>query len=40
MLREAKVFIAEGMTAAKAVRKIGVKEQIYFWWRKEFGTCF
>ena len=36
-LREAEVFIAEGMTAAGAARKIGVSEQTYYRWRKEYG---
>jgi transposase-like protein len=25
------------MTAAEAARKIGVSEQTYYWWRKEYG---
>jgi putative transposase len=37
LLREAEVFIAEGMTAVEAVRKIGVSEQTYYRWRKEYG---
>ena len=37
LLREAKVFIAQGMTAAEAARKIGVSEQTYYRWRKEYG---
>jgi transposase-like protein len=36
-LREAEVFISEGMTAAEASRKIGVTEQTYYRWRKEYG---
>ena len=36
-LREAEVFIAEGITAAEAARKIGVSEQTYYRWRKEYG---
>ena len=36
-LREAEVLIAEGMTAAEAARKIGVSEQTYYRWRKEYG---
>ena len=36
-LREAEVFIAEGMTAVEAARKIGVTEQTYYRWRKEYG---
>ena len=37
LLREAEVFIAEGMTAAESARKIGVSEQTYYRWRKEYG---
>jgi transposase-like protein len=36
-LRDAEVLIAEGMTAAEAARKIGVSEQTYYRWRKEYG---
>jgi putative transposase len=36
-LREAEVFIAEGMTAIEVARKIGVTEQTYYRWRKEYG---
>jgi putative transposase len=36
-LREAEVFIAEGMTTVEAARKIGVAEQTYYRWRKEYG---
>ena len=36
-LREAEVFIAEGITAVEAARKIGVTEQTYYRWRKEYG---
>jgi putative transposase len=36
-LREAEVFITEGMTAGAAFRKIGVTEQTYYRWRKEYG---
>ena len=37
LLREAEVFIAEGITATEAARKIGVSEQTYYRWRKEYG---
>ena len=37
LLREAEVFIAEGMIAAEAARRIGVSEQTYYRWRKEYG---
>ena len=36
-LREAEVLISEGMTAQQAARKIGVTEQTYYRWRKEYG---
>ena len=36
-LREAEVLIAEGMTARNAARQIGVTEQTYYRWRKEYG---
>jgi putative transposase len=37
LLREVEVFIAKGMTAVEAARKIGVSEQTYYRWRKEYG---
>lgn len=36
-LREAEVLIAKGMTARDAARQIGVTEQTYYRWRKEYG---
>ena len=36
-LREAEVHKAEGMTARNAARQIGVTEQTYYRWRKEYG---
>jgi len=36
-LREAEIHIAEGMTAVQAARQIGVSEQTYYRWRKEYG---
>ena len=38
-LREAEVRIAGGMTAVEAARQIGVTEQTYYRWRKEYGGC-
>jgi putative transposase len=35
-LREAEVLIAEGMTTRNAARQIGVTEQTYYRWRKEY----
>jgi transposase-like protein len=36
-LREAEILIAEGLPTAQAVRRIGVSEQTYYRWRKEYG---
>jgi putative transposase len=36
-LREAEIHMAEGMTAVQASRQIGVTEQTYYRWRKEYG---
>ncbi len=36
-LREAEVLLSQGMTAADAARQIGVVEQTYYRWRKEYG---
>ena len=36
-LREAEVEIAQGKSVGQAVRKIGVTEQTYYRWRKEYG---
>lgn len=36
-LREAEVLMARGMTAAKAIRQLGVSEQTYYRWRNEYG---
>ena len=36
-LREAEVLVAEGMTTRNAARQIGVTEQTYYRWRKEYG---
>jgi putative transposase len=37
LLREAEVLISQGTTTADAVRQIGVTEQTYYRWRKEYG---
>ncbi len=34
-LREAEVLLSQGLTVAKASRKLGVTEQTYYRWRKE-----
>ena len=36
-LRTVELEIAKGRTAAEAAKKIGVTEQTYYRWRKEFG---
>ena len=37
MLREAEVLLSQGSTAVDAVRKLGVTEQTYCRWRREYG---
>jgi len=36
-LREAEVLISQGATIGEASRQIGVTEQTYYRWRKEYG---
>jgi len=36
-LREAEVLLAKGDTVGQVVRKLGVTEQTYYRWRKEYG---
>ena len=36
-LREAEVLIAQGMPTQQAARQIGVSEQTYYRWRKDYG---
>lgn len=36
-LREAEILLAQGSTVADACRRIGVTEQSYYRWRKEYG---
>lgn len=36
-LREAEVDLAKGKTIPEACKKIGVVEQTYYRWRKEYG---
>ena len=36
-LREAEVEIAKGQTIGQVVKKLGVTEQTYYRWRKEYG---
>ncbi len=37
-LREAEVLLSQGATAGEASRKIGVTEQTYYRWRREYGS--
>ena len=36
-LREAEVLLIQGSTVVEASRKIGITEQTYYRWRKEYG---
>ena len=36
-LREAEVELSKGQKVAQVVRKLGVTEQTYYRWRKEYG---
>ena len=36
-LREAEIELAKGTPVAQACKKIGVTEQTYYRWRKEYG---
>ncbi len=36
-LREAEVLLSRGATTGEASRKIGITEQTYYRWRKEYG---
>lgn len=36
-LREAEIVLAQGGTVADVCRRIGVTEQSYYRWRKEYG---
>lgn len=36
-LREAEVDLSRGQTIAQVVKKLGVCEQTYYRWRKEYG---
>ncbi len=36
-LREAEVLICQGLTVPEAARQIGVVDQTYYRWRKEYG---
>ena len=36
-LREAEILLGRGSTVAEASRQLGVTEQTYYRWRKEYG---
>ncbi len=36
-LRQAEIRISEGKTIAEVARELGVSEQTYYRWRKEYG---
>ncbi len=36
-LREAEVELAKGQSTAEVCRKLGITEQTYYRWRKEYG---
>ena len=36
-MREAEVHLAQGVTVSQVSRHLGVTEQTYYRWRKEFG---
>ena len=36
-LREAEVLLAQGPTIAQVCKKIGITDQTYYRWRKEYG---
>ncbi len=36
-LREVEILISQGATSVEASRKVGVTEQTYYRWRREYG---
>jgi transposase-like protein len=36
-LREAEILLSQGMTVGEICRRIGVSEQSYYRWRREYG---
>ena len=38
-LREAEVVLAQGESVAKVARRLGVAEQTYYRWRREYAAC-
>ncbi len=37
-LREAEVELAKGRTAAEVCKRVGITEQTYYRWRREYGS--
>lgn len=37
MLREAEVLLSKGLKVPEVVRKLGIAEQTYYRWRKDYG---
>jgi len=37
MLREAEVLLSQDSTVGEVCRKLGISEQTYYRWRKEYG---
>ena len=37
-LREAEVLLSKGSTVGQVCRKIGIAEQTYYRWRKDYGS--
>ena len=37
MLREVEILLSQGQTVKQAVKHIGVTDQTYYRWRKEYG---
>ena len=36
-LREAEIYLSKGETIGQVARKLGITEQTYYRWRKEYG---
>jgi putative transposase len=37
-LREAEMELAKGATVATVTKKLGVTEQTYYWWKRQYGS--
>ncbi len=37
-LRESEVHLAQGLTIGRICKKLGIAEQTYYRWRKEYGS--